>query len=107
MFKNSTNTKQFDILSYDNDNNNINNDVIIEKNIPCNCGKIWIKLVAKEVEYLDIPSVKSCPKKHFMHPYFVHDDNGDYIALKSICSNESDGKYVYFCTKCRHTVTNE
>jgi hypothetical protein len=45
---------------------------------------------------------KICAKNHFMTPYFVHDEGGDYFAPKSICNNESDGNYIYFCKKCRN-----
>jgi hypothetical protein len=51
---------------------------------------------------LDIPITKICVNNHYMSPFFVHDADGDYYAPKSICKNESDGKYIYFCTKCKN-----
>jgi hypothetical protein len=68
----------------------------------CGCPKVWIRLTEKDIEYLNISSTKLCINGHYMPVFFVHDDDGDYYAPKTICRKECDGKYIYFCTKCKN-----
>lgn len=53
---------------------------------------------------INLPTIKMCINQHFMPPYFVHDNSGDYYAPKSVCKNECDGKFIYFCTKCKNVA---
>ncbi len=69
--------------------------------LKCGCPKVWMRVSKEDAEKLEIPTIKICENKHFMPPFFVHDSNGDYYAPKTICKDECDGKFIYFCTKCR------
>lgn len=74
------------------------------KSIFCGCKKKWIRLPNEIIHMIGIPITKICLNNHYMSPFFVHDVDGDYYAPKSICKNESDGKYIYFCTKCKNVA---
>ena len=70
----------------------------------CGCENKWIRLPNNIIDMLQMQITKICAKNHFMTPYFVHDEGGDYFAPKSICNNECDGKYIYFCTRCKNII---
>ncbi len=73
----------------------------------CGCSKKWIRLTYMDAKKLNMTDTKYCINHHYMYPYFVHDDDGDYYAPQSICKKEYSGKYIYFCTKCKNIAENE
>jgi len=77
-------------------------NLIPTKDLPCGCSKMWIRLSFMDAEKLDLPTIKMCLKRHYMPPYFVHDNLGDYYAPKTVCKDGCDGKFIYFCTKCKN-----
>lgn len=70
----------------------------------CGCPKKWLRLSDDDIDKLELYKTKKCVNKHFMPVFFVHDEHGDYFAPKFLCNNQCDGKYIYFCTKCKNIL---
>lgn len=72
--------------------------------LPCGCTKKWLKLPDELSRKLGLKITKLCGNGHYMYPYFVHDEDGDYFAPSDICDDEADGKYLYYCITCKNIL---